>query len=103
MAKIQELGSSSLINYLIIISEDATDDWGSHQQKELEFTGAYGWRSIRRDTPPEIWFQQFVDLWPLTLTCAIKQLLVTRKLACNMQDRYLALHSTMPILVPMMS
>jgi len=39
----------------------------------------------RSDTPPEIWFQQFVDLWPLTLTCAIKQLLVTRKLACNMQ------------------
>jgi len=48
----KEIGSSSLINFLIKISEDATDDWGSHQQKELEFTDAYN--SIRRDMPAEI-------------------------------------------------
>ena len=32
---------------------------------------------------PKFWFRQFAKLWPLTLTCAIRQLLVTQKLSYN--------------------
>ena len=46
---------------------------------------------------PKFWFRQFAELWPLTLTCAIRQLLVTQKLSYS-RKRYLALHSTTPIL-----
>ena len=94
----KEIGSSSLINFLIRISEDTADDWGSHQQKELEFTYAYN--SIRRDMSAEILVSK---LWSLTLTCAIKQFLINQPLACNMQVRYLALHNTTPINVTLMS
>jgi len=58
----KEIGSSNLINFLIRISEDATDDWGSHQQKELEFTDTYN--LIRHDMPAEILVSK---LWLLTL------------------------------------